>query len=88
VQLAILLLLLYLVARAFGLRWEGRRFMSDPPATLGGIGQNLWDGVRSLWTGLASWLQPVTATYGQEVTIALVGVLLIALGYWVFIRRS
>lgn len=88
VQLAILILILYLVARTFGMRWDGGRFVTTFPTTLNNVGQNLWEAVRSIWTGFAGWLSPVSATYGTEVTIGLVGILLITLAYWVFIRRS
>jgi hypothetical protein len=77
-----------LVARAFGIRWEGQRFVTNIPTSLGGIGENLWGAVQSVWFGLGNFLRPVTTAYGQEVTIGMVGILLIALGYWVFIRRA
>jgi hypothetical protein len=80
-------LVVYLLGRAFGLHWdEARGFEFDSPTTVSGVGQNVWQGLQSLWAELLDFLQPVIGTYGVEASIALVGVLLIGLGYWIFIR--
>jgi len=78
---------IYLLGRAFGFHWgEARGLQVDAPTSVSGVGANVWHALQSVWAGLVSFLQPVIGTYGLEATIALVGILLIALGYWFFIR--
>ena len=87
-RIAVLAFFIYMIGRAFGFRWgqEGKLEFSRPE-TLSGLGANLLQAIQSIGAGIINFLQPVTASYGTESTIALVGVLLIALGYMFFIRR-
>ena len=77
----------WLVGKALGFRWgQESGFAFEDPISLSGLGENVMATLRSLGTGIFNFMQPVTSSYGLESTIALVGVLSIALGYLVFIR--
>jgi hypothetical protein len=87
VKLGIFAAVIYLLGRAFGIRWdEGGRFVAEKPQTLGGAGQNVVGGLHSIWGGFAHLFDPVVLAYGPVFTIVLVVVFLLAIGYWVFIR--
>jgi len=77
----------WLVGKALGFRWgQESGFQFERPTSLSGLGDNVWQTLQSLGGGIIGFMQPVITSYGLESTIALVGVLLIALGYLVFIR--
>ncbi|MBM3285856.1 MAG: hypothetical protein FJY88_00675 [Candidatus Eisenbacteria bacterium] len=87
VRLGIIALVIYLLGRAFGIRWDASgRFVAQPPTTVGGVGGNVAGGIHSIWSGVLGLMSPVVALYGGSLTIILVVVLLLALGYWIFIR--
>jgi hypothetical protein len=78
----------YVLLRAFGVRLgPGGRPMTEGPVSAGGIGQNALDALHSLTAGAARFLEPVTSTYGFSLTYVLVGILLLALAYWFFVRK-
>ena len=86
-RVAVIAVAAYLVGRAFGFRWtEGSHLEFDRPENVSALGDNFWQAIRSFGSGIIDFVQPVVASYGLESTIAMVGVLLIALGYMVFIR--
>jgi hypothetical protein len=86
-RVGVVFLLLYLLGRAFGVRWEaGGRLVAGYPATAAGVRQNVSAALGSLWAGVVRFLDPVVAAYGPAVSLALVGVLLIGIGYWVLVR--
>jgi hypothetical protein len=87
VKLGIFAAVIYLLGRAFGIRWdEGGRFVAEKPQTLGAAGQNVVGGLHSIWGGVVNIFDPVVMAYGPAVTIVLGVVFLLAVGYWVFIR--
>ncbi len=68
----------------------GRRFSSG---SLGGAAGDVWSATRDAVGGfqvptLGGIFQPVVSRYGPELTTIMVGVLLVALGYWIFIRMK
>jgi hypothetical protein len=86
-QAGVLVLILYLIARTVGVRREETgRWVFDPPTDVTDIGTNLWNGIGAVIGRSGQTLAPVVAQYGIEVTIFLVGVLLLTAGYWVFVR--
>jgi hypothetical protein len=87
-RVAVLAVAIYVIGRAFGFRWGvGGGLEFERPRTISGLGTNLWQAIQSFGSGIIDFMQPVVYSYGLESTIALVGVLLIALGYMFFIRR-
>lgn len=78
---AMLLFAAYLIVVVVGTRrnwsWVG---LSE----YGVRSRDVWESVPDR---VAGFLAPVTATYGIEVTIGLLGILLLTLGYWIFVRR-
>lgn len=85
-RVAILALAVYLVGKALGVRWsEGGKLViqREPGVT---ASASVVGGLQSLWHGIVNFMQPVTTAYGTEVTIAMVGVLVLAVGYFAFIR--
>jgi hypothetical protein len=87
VQLGILAAILYLIGRTLGIEREPTgQWVFHPPTSFAGVGTNLWEGARSLLGKTGVLLTPVVDGYGIEVTIFLLGVLLLSAGYWVFIR--
>jgi hypothetical protein len=87
VQLGILVAILYLLARAFGVRWEAGHFTASKPAGASGFGHNLAGGIQSILDFFTGFMQPVVASYGLYVTLGLVGVLLLGLGYLFLVRE-
>jgi hypothetical protein len=89
-QLAILAAILYGIAWILGVQKDtstGRlavghtRSLSELSAASGRV-------LVSVWNGVTSFIAPVVKAYGPESTIVLLGLLLLALGYWTFVRRS
>lgn len=86
-KLGIFALVIYLIGRAFGIRWDqSGRFVAEKPQTLGGAGSNVAGGLAAVWGGFLHIFDPVILAYGPFFTVVLVVVLLLAVGYWVFIR--
>lgn len=77
---AILLLIGYLIVVSAGVRFQRSWAGVEQYGT---ASRQLWDAVPGR---VADFLEPIVASYGTEVTIALLGVLLLSVGYWVFIR--
>jgi hypothetical protein len=87
VKLGLFALVVYLLGRAFGVRWDGGFHLAGGrPQSASAVGQGAVGGVQDLWHITARFLEPVTSTYGTNLTIGLVGVLLLGIGYLVFIR--
>jgi len=63
---------------------ERQTNLGDIPAFFASV----WDSIVDAFRGfsLSGSFEPVVASYGPEVTTVLVALLLIALGYWVFVR--
>lgn len=89
VRLGLVVLAIYILGRAFGFRWEARsdRFVTDPPSSLGDFGSAIVGALRTILDKFLNLFDPVVSAYGLEVTIFLVGVLLLALAYWFFVRK-
>jgi hypothetical protein len=86
-QLGILLLLVYVLARGLGLvRGGDGRLKVEIPYSLGMFWQNLTAGAQSVWLGLGSLLQPAVQAYGLTLTVILIGVLVLAVVYGWFGR--
>jgi hypothetical protein len=87
-RVAVIAVAVYLLGRAFGLRWseEAGGFMASPPSSFRDVGRVLAEVGGSLWRAAAGFLSPVVGTYGPEATIVMVGVLLLGIGYWIFVR--
>jgi hypothetical protein len=87
VQLAIVVAILYLLARAFGLGWENGHLTAVRPAGAAAFGHNLAGGLQSIINFLTGFMQPVIAAYGLYVSIGLVGVVLLGFGYFLLVRQ-
>jgi hypothetical protein len=89
VRLGLVVLAIYILGRAFGFRWEqdSGRFVTNPPSSLGDFGGGIVGALRTVSDKFLSFFDPVVSSYGLEVTIFLAGVLLLALGYWIFVRK-
>lgn len=86
-QAAFLVLILYLITRAIGLRYAGGgHWAFEPPTSIGGVWANVWGGLMGVLGRSGDVFAPVVAQYGIEVTIFFVGLLLVTAGYWVFVR--
>lgn len=87
VRAGIVCLVIYLLGRAFGLRWQpGGHLGADIPADAPALGRNIGGAIGSLWGGALHFMNPVVAAYGPIITLVFVGILLLGVGYWVFIR--
>lgn len=83
----IFMALIALIAWGFGVRWEGgARFVVTNQAPLGHFMDGLLVSLNTWWGHLESLFAPVVLAYGSVVSIVLVGVFLLSLGYWVFIH--
>jgi hypothetical protein len=89
VRLGLVVLAIYILGRAFGFRWEhdSGRFITNPPSSLGDFGGGIVGALRTISDKFFGFFDPVVAAYGLEVSIFLGGVLLLALGYWIFVRK-
>lgn len=77
----------YVLGRAIGVRLNaGRQLVFEAPTTMSEFGQNLMLGLNSLWQGATQVMDPVIAAYGMIAGLVMVGVLLLGIGYWVFVR--
>jgi hypothetical protein len=86
-RIGVFALVIYLIGRAFGIRWDqSGRFVAERPQTFGGAGNNVAGGLAAIWGGFVHFLDPVMMVYGSFFTVALVVVFLLAVGYWVFVR--
>ncbi len=83
----LLILLATLAAWAFGVRWDssGKLVIRDD-APLGQPLSVVLSTVSGWWISATSFFAPVLASYGSVVSIVLFGVLLLSLGYWVFVH--
>jgi hypothetical protein len=88
IRLGLVALVIYVLGRAFGLRWDASgRFTAQGPLTVSGLGQNFLNAMRSLSSSAGHLADPVVATYGSTLTIVLFAIVLLGAGYWVFVRR-
>jgi hypothetical protein len=88
-QVAVFAILIYVAARGIGIhRGAAGRIVADPPETIGILRANLMSGTHALMDAFGRLMHPVVGTYGFEVTLGLVAVLLMALGYWAFVRNA
>lgn len=87
IGLAVLASVVLLMGWGFGLRVSGNGSVtvSDKPAL-----QDLWTSVSSTVNALGAdvieLFSPVLAVYGPVVTTMMLGILLLILGYWIFVR--
>lgn len=77
---AVLLSIAYLIVVAVGIRAQRTWLGIEQYGT---TSRQVWEAVPGR---VAGFLEPIVASYGTEVTIALLGILLLSVGYWVFIR--
>ncbi len=87
VRLAVLVLILYIMGRTFGVHWTHGHLSMSLPTGYAGLGHNFSAAINSLLGDATGFLHPVVTAYGPYWTIGLVGVVLLALGYLMFIRR-
>jgi hypothetical protein len=86
-RLVLLAFVLYLLAAGIGVdRNEEGRLVANLPNSFGEVTDNLWSGVTTLSDRGLHFMQPVINSYGIEVTVGLIGLLLLGLGYLIFIR--
>ncbi len=86
-RLGLFALVVFLLARALGFgQGEDGRLKAEVPSGAGEVGSRLASALASLISAGTRFMQPVTAAYGVEVTIILVGILVLALAYWGFVR--
>lgn len=94
-------LAIYLLGRAFGFRWSnlapagavggapGKGGATTTPApNLSNVPGELSNGAQAVSHSVSNFFRPVFEAYGTNVALILFGILLIALGYWFFVRRS
>lgn len=87
VRAGIVFLFIYVLGRAFGLRWEpGGRLGAEVPANAPALGSNVGGALASVWGGVIHFMDPVVAAYGPVITLVFVGIVLLGIGYWVFVR--
>jgi hypothetical protein len=87
VKLGLFALVVYLLGRAFGLRWEeGQHLTVQAPASVSAAGHNVAGGAQTVWQSVAQFFHPVVSAYGSTATIGLVAIALLGLGYFIFIR--
>jgi len=83
----LLILLAALAAWAFGVRWDSSsKLVIRDEAPLGQALSEVLSTVSSWWVGVTNFFAPVMASYGSVVSIVLFGVLLLSVGYWVFVH--
>jgi hypothetical protein len=89
-QLGVLAAILYGIAWVFGVQRDAAsgRFTVGQTHDIGEVGSAGGKLLLSVWNGATSFFDPVMKSYGPESTIVLLGALLLAVGYWVFVRRS
>jgi len=63
------------------------RFVVEGPGSFAGAIENLLNAFNSLWGDFSGLFSPVVGVYGAFWTMALIGLLLFSLGYWIFIRN-
>ena len=80
-------LLIYILGRAFGLRWGESGLTAQGPITPQSIGKNTQGAFGAIGHEFTRFMDPVINTYGGTMTIVLVTVLVLALAYWFFVRR-
>lgn len=85
-RLGVVAIFLYLLGRAAGLGVEAGRIVASPPTSAAGVGRNVIAGLHSVWQGVTHIMDPVALAYGPTAAIALVGCLLLGVGYLVFVR--
>ncbi len=85
--LACLALVVYLVGWGFGVtRDDSGRFVSANQTFVGRALESVANFAVGAWEGAVRFFHPVVETYGDTLTIALFGVLLLVIGYWLFAR--
>ena len=86
-RLGVFGLVIYLIGRGFGIRWDqSGRFVAEQPQSLGAAAHNVGGGLAAVWGALVHFFDPVVLAYGPFFTVVLIVVLLLTIGYWVFIR--
>lgn len=92
VRLALLLAAAWVVMRYFPWERVGLRPQPGSDEVSGKVGrvvEGAREGVANLhWPTLGGVFQPVVDRYGPEITAVMVGVLFVAIGYWIFIRTK
>jgi hypothetical protein len=87
VRLMVVAIVLYALARVIGLRkGEAGSLVFQPPSSFQGVVSNLVDASKSVGGMIGNGLSPVIAAYGVEVTVVLVGVLVLGIGYLTLAR--
>jgi hypothetical protein len=86
-SLVLFAVFVYVMLLVIGSRLEGGRVLGlagkERLGGLGAIASDLWQKAPATLTGV---LAPVRSAYGTELTIALLCILLLSVGYWFFIR--
>ena len=90
---------IYLLGRAFGFRWSSiapatatvKGGTTTAPGTapnLSSVPSELSNAAQAVSHSVSEFFRPVFESYGTNVALILFGILLVALGYWFFVRRS
>jgi hypothetical protein len=86
-QLAALALIVYVVVWALGMGWDDSgKFGAGRPRSVEELGRTVTRSIESLSNGAERFMAPVVGAYGLEATLILVGILLLAGGYWTLVR--
>lgn len=87
VRLSVAAAVLYAFARVVGVRkGETGTLVFQPPSSFQSVVTNFVDASKSVGGAIGNGLSPVIAAYGIEVTVVLVGVLVLGLGYLTLAR--
>jgi hypothetical protein len=86
-RLLIFVVVVYVLGRTIGIRKDEVGHVGfQPPTSLQSAATNFIEGSRSVGGAVGQILSPVVAAYGIEMTLILVGVLVLGVGYLVFVR--
>ena len=86
-RLFVFVVVVYVLGRTIGIQKDEAGHVGfQPPASVHAAVGNFIDGSRNVGGALGHFLSPVVAAYGTEVTVVLVGVLILGISYLIFVK--
>ena len=86
-RLLIFIVVVYVLGRTIGVaRNEAGQVALQPPTSVNGAVANFIEGSRAVGGLVGQIFSPVVAAYGIEATLILVGILVLGIGYLIFVR--